>query len=233
MGNQLSANHLEARPFFLAPLLVGAVTPALIALDPILPANMVWFCYLMPVILMSVRWGFAGAATTVVVAAVAGDFFFTQPYYSLWMEDSRDVAALVLFLFAGTGSAFLITRSAETRQRRSSPALALQQLTSELSNCRTASEVIRCFGRRIANLSKADATALDPNAGDSRVSGMPEEIQRVAAGWRTSLTIILGATSVLQMNAEIIDTPVGGALLKDIGDEAMHLSSLLGNAFPV
>jgi hypothetical protein len=35
------------------------------------------------------------------------------------------------------------------------------------------------------------------------------------------------------MNAEIIDTPVGGALLKDIGDEATHLSSLLGNAFPV
>src|ERR1700730_13671729 len=89
--------------------LVAVATPALLAVASLLPPNLIWLCYLMPVVLASVRWGFASAAAAAVTAGLAGDFFFTQPYYSLWMEDRSDVAALLLFLLAAFGSALVIT----------------------------------------------------------------------------------------------------------------------------
>jgi K+-sensing histidine kinase KdpD len=316
LSYQLSDIRVDARTIVFAPLLVAAVTPPLIALDPILPSNLVWLGYLMPVILMSVRWGFAGAAATAVTAALAGDFFFTQPYYSLWMENPHDVAALVLFLLAGFGSAILITKSGQAHHRESNTASVFQQLSSELSDCESADEVIARFDRWTSAVAKGRVTILDSYpAGIQDL--VPEEIQRVAAGmcgarcdatraispagtrrwflkqlrvddairgtliietevdacdrklieaviakaatrfselarreslmavaggisdprfssqWRTSLTTILGAASVLQMDTKIVDTQVGRTLLKDIRDEAVHLSSLLTNAFSV
>ena len=59
-------------------LLVAVATPALLAVASFLPPNLIWLCYLMPVVLASVRWGFASAAAGVVTAGLAGDFFFTQ-----------------------------------------------------------------------------------------------------------------------------------------------------------
>lgn len=316
MSYQLSDIRVEARTIVFAPLLVAAVTPPLIALDPILPSNLVWLGYLMPVILMSVRWGFAGAAATAVFAGMAGDFFFTQPYYSLWMENPHDVAALVLFLLAGFGSAILITKSGQAN-RRSNTNSAFERLASELSDCESADEVIGCFGRWTTAVAKGRVTVLDAYPVDIQDVAVPEEIKRAAAGmcgtrcdairtisptgmrrwflkqlrfddairgtliietevdaydrtlveaaitkaatrfselarreslmavaggisdprfssqWRTSLTTILGAASVLQMDTKIVDTQVGRTLLKDIRDEAAHLSSLLTNAFSV
>ena len=43
-------------------LLVAVATPLLLALYPLLPSNLIWLAYLVPVVLASVRWGFASAA---------------------------------------------------------------------------------------------------------------------------------------------------------------------------
>jgi K+-sensing histidine kinase KdpD len=101
----LSWAYMMGMPAFL----VAVTTPALLAVASLLPPNQIWLCYLMPVVLASVRWGFASAAAAAVAARLAGDFFFTQPYYSFWMEDRSDVAALLPFLLAGFGSALVIT----------------------------------------------------------------------------------------------------------------------------
>jgi hypothetical protein len=45
-------------------LLVAAATPPLLILNSLLPPNMVWLCHLLPVVLASVRWGFAGAGAS-------------------------------------------------------------------------------------------------------------------------------------------------------------------------
>jgi K+-sensing histidine kinase KdpD len=317
MSYQLADIRVGTRTIIFAPLLVAAITPALIALEPILPSNLVWLCYLMPVVLVSVRWGLAGAAVTAVIAGLAGDFFFTQPYYSLWMDDPRDVVALVLFLAAGFGCAVLITRSGHANHRRSSPASDVHRLLSELSDCQTTDDVIGRLGRWVSNVGQGRVTVLDAGPGDIEGSPIPREVQRVAAGmcgtrcddirmispggtrrwflkqlrfddvirgtlvvetdidacdrklaeaalakaahqfcelarreslvavaegvadpgfcgqWRTSLTTILGAASVLLMDTKIVDSPIGRALLTDIKEEAVNLSSLLGNAFSV
>jgi K+-sensing histidine kinase KdpD len=186
--------------------LVAAATPALLAVDSLLPPNLIWLCYLMPVVLASVRWGFASAAATALTAGLAGDFFFTQPYYSLWMDDRSDVAALLLFLLAAFGSALLITslKQANDGVRESASAVdtPLPEL-SELADRET--------------LAAAADYAFDP---------------RFSYQWRTSLTTILGAAGVLLMRRKSSANRLDRALLTDIRDEALSLSQLLTNAFP-
>jgi K+-sensing histidine kinase KdpD len=109
MAHELADLRASANMVGMPVLLIGGATTALIATGP-LPPNLIWLCYLMPVIFATTRWGFVGAAIAAIGAGLAGDFFFTQPRYSLWMEDSRDVVALFVFLLAGFGSAVLITK---------------------------------------------------------------------------------------------------------------------------
>jgi len=316
MSYQLAEVRACGHTMGIAALLVAAATPALIALDPILPSNLVWLGYLMPVIFVSVRWGFAGAATAAVIAGLAGDFFFTHPYYSFWMDDPREVTALLLFLLAGFSSALVITNSRQANDRESRSVPALQKLGIELSECQTSPEVIRSFSRWLSFVARGRATIFQAHPVDSEGSLVPEEVQRVATGmcgtrwygirtvasaanrrwhlaqlrsegmirgtlvveaeidtcdsklveaattkaatrfselahresltaaadcisdpkfsnqWRTSLTTILGAASVLQMGAKVDEASrVQRTLLEDIRDEAVNLGQLLTNAF--
>jgi K+-sensing histidine kinase KdpD len=184
-------------------VLVAAATPALLALDSLLPPNLIWLCYLLPVVLGSVRWGFASAAAAAITAGLAGDFFFTQPYYSLWMDDRSDVAALLLFLLAAFGSALLITSLKQANHGAREPASAVDTPLPELAD-------------REAFAAAADY-ASDPG---------------FSYQWRTSLTTILGAAGVLSMRGKSGANRLDRTLLADVREEAMSLGRLLSNAFP-
>jgi K+-sensing histidine kinase KdpD len=295
-------------------VLIAMATPVLFALDPLLPPNLIWLGYLIPVILASVRWGFASAATAAVIAGLAGDFFFTRPFYSLWMEDPRDVAALLLFLLAGFSSALVITNLGQANHRELKSASTAHKLILDFSGCQTRRDVIVRFHRWISVVARGRATFVRAHPVDTQLIPLPEEIERVATGmcgtrsddvrtittaanrrwflkqfrsdnvvegtfaveteidacnrklveaaiasaavrfselahrealaaaadyvsdlkfsqqWRTSLTTILGAASVLLMRNKIGANRFERTLLSDIRDEAVHLGQLLTNA---
>jgi two-component system, OmpR family, sensor histidine kinase KdpD len=160
--------------------LVAVATPALLAVASLLPPNLIWLCYLMPVVLASVRWGLASAAAAAVTAGLAGDFFFTQPYYSLWMENRGDVAALLLFLLAAFGSALVITNLKQANNRGLKSQSAVHMLLSELSGCKTSRDVIVYFNRWISVVARGRAAFIDAEPIDTRDVILPEEIQRIA-----------------------------------------------------
>jgi K+-sensing histidine kinase KdpD len=205
MKHQLAEKPAWAYVVGMPAFLVAAATPALLAVASLLPPNLIWLCYLMPVVLASVRWGFASAAAAAVAAGLAGDFFFTQPYYSLWMDDRSDVAALLLFLLAALGSALVITNLKQARHGVRSSASAVGAPLLELSEPADR---------------ETPATAVD-FARDPQFSYQ----------WRTSLTTILGAAGVLLMRDKGGNRR-DRALLADIRDEAVSLSQLLTDAFP-
>jgi two-component system sensor histidine kinase KdpD len=296
--------------------LVAVATPVLFAVSSLLPPNLIWLCYLMPVVLASARWGFASAVAAAVTAGLAGDFFFTQPYYSLYMEDRSDVAALLLFLIAAFGSALVITNLKQAKDGGPKSSPAIRTLSLELSACQTSSDVIVYFNRWISFVARGRAAFVYAQSVDTEPVMLPEEIQRVAVGmwatksddfrtiaaaadrcwflkkirsddiikgtfaveieidacdrnlvegaimsaairfselihreklaaaadyisdpkfshqWRTSLTTILGAASVVLMRGEFGSNHLDRTLLTDIRDEAVHLSQLLTNAVP-
>jgi len=316
MASELAWFRVWAYMIGMPGLLVAAATSALLAGASLLPPNLIWLCYLMPVVFATVRWGLASAAVAVVAAGLAGDYFFTLPYYSLWMEDGSDAAALLLFLLAGFGSALLITNLRQTNNSGSKSPAAVRAPLIELSQCQTSRDVIVHFNQWISVVAQGRAAFIDAQHIDSQHAVLPEEIQRVATGmcgtksddvreiagaanrrwflkqfrpdgiirgtlavetkndacdrkfveaaitraairfselshretlaaaadyvsdprfshqWRTSLTTILGAASVLLMRGKLGANHLERTLVTDIRDEAVHLSQLLTNAFP-
>ena len=158
-------------------VLIAIATPALFALDPLLPPNLIWLGYLIPVIFASARWGLPSAVTAAVLAGLAGDFFFNPPYYSLWM-DPRDVAALLLFLLAGFSSALVVTNLGQANHRE----LKSRQAVPDFSECQTSRDVIVRFYRWITVVARGRATFVHAQPVDSQLIPLPEEIERVAMG---------------------------------------------------
>ena len=182
MKHELAGIRAWAYMMGMPALLVAVATPALLAVASSLPPNLIWLCYLMPVVLSSVRWGFASAATAAVTAGLAGDFFFTQPYYSLYMEDRSDVAALLLFLLAAFGSALVITNWRQAKDGGLESPSAIQTPLLELSACQTSRDVIVHFNRWISVVARGRAAFIHARPNDTQPAILPEEIQRVATG---------------------------------------------------
>jgi K+-sensing histidine kinase KdpD len=218
MKHQLAGIPAWAYMMGMPAFLVAVATPVLIAVASLLPPNLIWLCYLMPVVLASVRWGFASATAAAVTAGLAGDFFFTQPYYSLWMEHSSDIAALLLFLLAAFGSALVITN--------------LRQASHGVSKSPT--EIDTCDHKLVeAAIASAAIRFSDPaHQGTPAVAVDHVSDAEFSYRWRTSLTTILGAAGVLLMRGKPGANRLERTLLTDIRDEAVQLGQLLTSASP-
>jgi K+-sensing histidine kinase KdpD len=205
---------------------IALATPVLLAIASLLSPNLIWLCYLMPVVLASVRWGFASAAAAAVTAGLVCDFFFTQPYYSLYMEDRSDVAALLVFLLAAFGSALVITNRRQEKHGG---------LTSSSSVPMPAQADIDARGRELVEAAvTAAAISFSELAQQEAIAAAADRVSdpQFSRQWRSSLTTILGAASVVLMRDKFGANRLERTLLTDIRDEAMRLSQLLTEAFP-
>jgi two-component system, OmpR family, sensor histidine kinase KdpD len=182
MKHQLAGIPAWAYMMGMPAVLVAMATPVLIAVTSLLPPNLIWLCYLMPVVLASVRWGFASAAAAAITAGLAGDFFFTEPHYSLWMADRSDVAALLLFLIAAFGSALVITNSRQANHSALKSPPAVDTLLLELSECQASGDVVVYFNRWMSVVAGGRAAFIRAQPNDTGPVMIPEEIQHVAMG---------------------------------------------------
>jgi two-component system sensor histidine kinase KdpD len=314
VAHALSGIRVFAPVIGIPTLLVAAATTLLLALYPLLPSNLIWLPYLIPVVIASVRWGFLGASAASILAAATGDFFFTQPYYSFWMENPRDVQALLLFLLVAFGAALVINKGRSSNHSELKSTSAIHQLLFDPSDCHTTSDIISRFNRWLRAVARGRMTFIRGPFVDPQLALVPDEIRRITiemcgakfdgvraittaankqwflkqlrldhaihgilaleiegdahdrtfveaaitgaamrfsdlarqetlAGaakyvlgaefthrWRTHLTTVLGAASVLQLRAHAADQ-VEYTLFEDIRDEAVRLGRLLRNTF--
>lgn len=310
MTHTLPGIRIFAPVIGITTLLVAAATALLLALYPLLPSNLIWLGYLIPVVIASVRWGLPAAFAASIIAAATGDFFFTQPYYSFWMDDPREVQALLLFLFAAFGAAIVINKGKSANHSELNSTSAIHKLVFDLSDCHTTSDIISRFNRWLRAVARGRLTFIRGPFVDPQLALVPDEIRRMCGAkfdgvraittaankqwflkqlrldhaihgilaleiegdandrafveaaitgaamrfsdlarretlagaakyvlgeefthrWRTHLTTILGAASVLQLRAHAADQ-VEHTLFEDIRDEAVRLSRLLRNTF--
>ncbi len=83
--------------------------------------------YLTVVVLLSVTDAFVASVFVSIIAAPCLDYFFTQPLFSLQMDDPLNIVAVIVFL----GTALLISRVMSQRKRAEA---ALQKLLGELES---------------------------------------------------------------------------------------------------
>jgi two-component system sensor histidine kinase KdpD len=121
--------------YVIAAAFVGVATLFAVPLDRALALPNVSLVYVLAVIAAAIRYGAATAAFTAVIAALAYNFFLTEPYYTFQIADPSNVWAVFFFLVVGiVVSAVAAHARAQTRvaRRQAAEASALQALAHRL-----------------------------------------------------------------------------------------------------
>src|SRR5256714_989970 len=93
---------------------IAAATGTVALLEGVAPVTGLGVVYLLAVLLVASRHGEVAALGTAVAAVLTLNFFFIRPRHQLTISDSRNVAALGVFLIAG----ILVSRLAAAARQR-------------------------------------------------------------------------------------------------------------------
>jgi K+-sensing histidine kinase KdpD len=162
-------------------LLVAAATAVTFvfsgALDTI---NLVSIIYLIPVLMAALWWGVGLAILASVAGALAADYFFYPPLYSLWISDNQNVADLIVFLIV----ALVGSNLAANLRQREQEITDLYEYSKDLATCFTSSDLIRATQRYLSKSLGRPALLIEAKTiegGLSEAVAVPETIRRDAA----------------------------------------------------
>ncbi|MES2985274.1 MAG: sensor histidine kinase KdpD [Pseudomonadota bacterium] len=123
--------------------------------------------YLLIIIILAERYGWAVSMVTSFLAFICFNLFFVQPYYSLTVNSYNDVVTLVLLL--GTGFFASLQTSnlqAQSRffRRKERNTSALYAMSQELANTRQRDDLTAVIKRRLEQALDGSATLFFPDA---------------------------------------------------------------------
>jgi two-component system, OmpR family, sensor histidine kinase KdpD len=135
--------------------------------------------YLLGVVLVAMRFGYAPSLFTAAASVAAFDFFFTAPYFSFAVADKRLVvtfAIMFLVAFAISNRTERIWRVASEARQRESRTARLYAMSRELSVARSSDEMTRIAYRHLRDVFQSDVALLLPDKGGvlHRGGGEPE-----------------------------------------------------------
>src|SRR5271163_2356432 len=134
---------------------VAAVTVAIFALRPFVPVLSLGALYVLAVLPVAIRFGFAYALPVAVASMLAFNFFFLPPEHSFSLHDPANWVALALYVVIAVVVSELATRgrrrAAEAEQRRAEAAFAAD-VSVLLLECRFVQDRLRQIGARLAEV---------------------------------------------------------------------------------
>jgi hypothetical protein len=98
--------------------LVGATTLAIMGLTDVIDLRHTLAIYFIPVLAVTLRWGFPEGIATAFICAFAASFFFFDPIFSFYVANPVELVGLLLFVAAAIVIGFLTT---ELRGARRAP----------------------------------------------------------------------------------------------------------------
>jgi signal transduction histidine kinase len=157
--------------------LVAAVTGVVALLEPHLPVLSLLVLYLLAVLPVAVGWGARLAALTS-VASIAVFALFLPSTGSVWAADSRNLAALAVFLLTAVVVGELAARSRRAAvewARLTEEQSALRRVATLVAQAVPPSAVFEAVTREVGLLSGADLARMERYEADGTVTGV--------AGW--------------------------------------------------
>ena len=154
---------------------VGAASGIILIFRNALPVlNLITIVYLVPVVIAAVWWGIWPATLAAVTGALAADYLFYPPLYSLRIDDPQNIADLIVFLIVG----LVIGNLAGTLREREREIRDLYGYSRQLAACFTTADLIKatqsylakCLGRPtilIAGKDVGDESMADVSVPDS------------------------------------------------------------------
>ena len=138
---QSSSFISRLRQYLVAFLLIAAVTAAFFLLRDVLDTTLVALLYLVPLGIITARWGLAPGIISAVITFFAFNYFFIQPYYTLAVHRPTDVVILVIFLVVAVVISQLVARAqaglaaATAREREATQLYELSTALAGLASC--------------------------------------------------------------------------------------------------
>jgi hypothetical protein len=109
--------------------LVGATTLAIMGLTDVIDLRHTLAIYFIPVLAVTLRWGFLEGIATAFICAFAASFFFFDPIFSFYVANPVELVGLLLFVAAAIVIGYLTTELSEARRApvTTSPVAASRQ----------------------------------------------------------------------------------------------------------
>lgn len=128
--------------------------------------------FLLAVLVTSLRFGFWTGIFASVLAFLAENFFFLEPYFTFHVAHVADWLTLVVLLVAGAITGFLVGRLSEEAEAARTRAFALQvmgECAAELAASPTEDAAARTLVRHLARLDDGAAVVLTPREETLRI----------------------------------------------------------------
>jgi signal transduction histidine kinase len=156
-------------------LAVAALTGLVGLLDPHVPPLNLWVLYVLPVMLIAMRWGTGLAAVTAVMSAVAFSYFFLPPRNTLAVTDLPSLVALGVFLVTAVVVGQLGARMRQKAQesaRLAEEQSGLRRVATLAAQPVSPSEVFEAVTQEVGQLCHADLARMEHFEEDGSVTGV-------------------------------------------------------------
>ena len=134
--------------YILALTFLSATTAVLFILRDMIDTTLVALLYLIPLGIITARWGLAPGIASALVTFFAFNYFFIQPYYSLAVHRPTDVVILIIFLVVAIVVSQLVGRAqaslaaATAREREATQLYELSTALAGLPNDHAIAEIL-------------------------------------------------------------------------------------------
>jgi two-component system, OmpR family, sensor histidine kinase KdpD len=134
--------------YILALIFLSVVTGVLFILRDVVDTTPVALLYLIPLGIITARWGLAPGIASALLTFFAFNYFFIQPYYSLAVHRPSDVVILIIFLVVAIVVSQLVGRAqaglaaATAREREATQLYELSTALAGLHSDQTIAEIL-------------------------------------------------------------------------------------------
>ncbi len=226
--NALSAPRFNVTPNWRATAAAGsAVTVASLVAWPIasvdaVPAGAVTVLYLLAVTVVASRYGLSASLTTSLLAFLAYNFFYTEPYFTFSVTRASDVVSLAVFLIGAIFTGTLASRlkaQVEAMRAAQSRTETLYEFARKIASATRADDVLWAAAAHIAKALNCHAIIMTPDAHGQldQVQGHPTIVEELdaralgAARWAYDKAAAAGAGTNTLPNAEWLFLPLATA----------------------
>lgn len=156
-------------------LAVAALTGLVGLLNPHVSAQHLFVLYVLPVMLIAMKWGTGLATVTAVMSAVAFSYFYLEPYHTFAVSDLESLVALGVFFVTAVivgQLAAQMRRKARESARLAEEQSALRRVATLAAQPVSPSVLFEAVTQEVGQLCHADLARMEHYEEDGSVTGV-------------------------------------------------------------
>jgi two-component system sensor histidine kinase KdpD len=229
---QSSAKPGTVQGVVAALFLVFVVTATLESLKRVIDLPPVVITYLIPVLIVAIRWGFVPALVATIAGALCAAFFFYKPMYTLYVEDPARRLGLLIFAVVAVVAAHLavrMRREAEIVRRREKEISDLYAFSRRLAGGHSTADIFDAIQKHLSTVVGRKVALFEPGGPSGRLTpigarDVPQDVRDAVsaviagkAGSASGVTVADDHGDLWLVHAVSSKTPDLGVVAIDLG----------------